>query len=151
VVTHGALAGAVPTGPRIVRVDALPGDAGEPLPAPEVIPEHLAYVVYTSGSTGRPKGVAMSHGAISAMLLWQLRTSAAGAGRTLQFPSLSFDVSFQEIFSTWWAGGTLVLVSEDVRRDPPVLARLLAAERVERLFLPFVALQQLAIAGVAAL
>ena len=74
---------------------------------------------------------------------------APGGGRTLQFTSLSFDVSFQEIFATWCAGGTLVLVSEDVRRDPPALCRLLAAERVERLFLPFVALQQLAMAALA--
>ncbi|HET9227885.1 MAG TPA: condensation domain-containing protein, partial [Thermoanaerobaculia bacterium] len=112
-----------------------------------VTPNNLCYVVYTSGSTGRPKGVAMTHAAITAMLLWQQRTSSAKAGRTLQFTSLSFDVSFQEIFSTWWAGGTLVLVSDDVRRDPPALARLLAEQRIERLFLPFVALQQLAMAA----
>ena len=112
-------------------------------------PDHLAYVTYTSGSTGRPKGVAMTHAAISAMVDWQLRTSRTGGGRTLQFTSLSFDVSFQEIFGTWCAGGTLVLVSEDVRRDPPALCRLLAAERVERLFLPFVALQQVAAAALA--
>ncbi|HEY2737290.1 MAG TPA: non-ribosomal peptide synthetase, partial [Thermoanaerobaculia bacterium] len=112
-----------------------------------VVPENLAYLVYTSGSTGRPKGVAMTHAAISAMLAWQLRTSAAGSGRTLQFASLSFDVSFQEIFSAWAAGGAVVLVSEDVRRDPPALLALLAKERVERLFLPFVALQQLAVAA----
>ncbi|HEY2737011.1 MAG TPA: condensation domain-containing protein, partial [Thermoanaerobaculia bacterium] len=112
-----------------------------------VTPENLAYVVYTSGSTGQPKGVAMTHAAISAMLAWQLRTSPAGSGRTLQFASLSFDVSFQEIFSAWAAGGAVVLVSEEVRRDPPALLALLAEERVERLFLPFVALQQLAVAA----
>ncbi len=89
----------------------------------------------------------MTHGAISAMLDWQLRTSRAGAGRTLQFAALSFDVSFQEIFSTWCAGGALVLVADDARRDPPALLRLLAGQRVERLFLPFVALQQLALAA----
>jgi amino acid adenylation domain-containing protein len=142
VVTHGLLAETVPVGiGTVVRVDS--GGPGE---GTGVRAAHLCYVIYTSGSTGRPKGVAMTHAAITAMLQWQQRTSAAKAGRTLQFTSLSFDVSFQEIFSTWWAGGTLVLVSEDVRRDPRALARLLAEERVERLFLPFVALQQLAMA-----
>ncbi|HVT15951.1 MAG TPA: non-ribosomal peptide synthase/polyketide synthase [Thermoanaerobaculia bacterium] len=128
-----------------------PDAAAAPLapPAPEALPDHLVYVTYTSGSTGRPKGVAMTHAAASAMLDWQLRTSAAGGGRTLQFTSLAFDVSFQEIFATWCAGGTLVLVSEEVRRDPPALCRLLAEERVERLFLPLVALQQVADAAAA--
>jgi amino acid adenylation domain-containing protein len=147
VVTHGPLAEKVPAGiGTVVRLGEGPGVRAAGHGRPD--PGNLCYVVYTSGSTGRPKGVAMTHAAITAMLQWQQRTSAAKAGRTLQFTSLSFDVSFQEIFSTWWAGGTLVLVSEDVRRDPPALARLLAEQRVERLFLPFVALQQLAMAAV---
>ncbi len=156
VLTHGPLAAAAPEGlaalaalAEVMLVDDVPAD---PLKAPLEIaagatPENLAYVTYTSGSTGRPKGVAMTHAAISAMLAWQLRTSAAGGGRTLQYTSLSFDVSCQEIFGTWCAGGTLVLVSEEVRRDPAALVRLLAEERIERLFQPFVALQQLAMAA----
>jgi amino acid adenylation domain-containing protein len=147
-ITHGPLAGAVPAGAgSIVRVDELEREGEGPQPPLELTPDHLAYVIYTSGSTGRPKAVAMTHGAIAAMLLWQVRTSVAGAGRTLQFTSLSFDVSFQEIFSTWWAGGTVVLVSEEVRRDPAALNRWMAEQRVERLFLPFVALQQVALAA----
>ena len=154
-VTHAPLAGAVPPGAgRIVRIDEPEPESEEALNSSGnpsgVTPDHLAYVIYTSGSTGRPKGVAMTHGAISAMLLWQLRTSAAAAGRTLQFTSLSFDVSFQEIFSTWWVGGAVVLVSEEVRRDPAALARRMAEQRIERLFLPFVALQQVAAAALAA-
>ncbi|HEX3129736.1 MAG TPA: amino acid adenylation domain-containing protein, partial [Thermoanaerobaculia bacterium] len=163
VVTHGPLAEKAPAIGTILRMEETPLVAGLPSPGgpggglgegqgvraaghgrPD--PGNLCYLIYTSGSTGRPKGVAMTHAAITAMLQWQQRTSAAKAGRTLQFTSLSFDVSFQEIFSTLWAGGTLVLVSEDVRRDPPALARLLEEQRVERLFLPFVALQQLAMA-----
>ncbi len=113
----------------------------------EVQPEHLAYITYTSGSTGRPKGVAMPHGAVAALLDWQLRTSAAGAGRTLQLTALSFDVSCQEIFATWCAGGTLVLAGEEGARDPRALLHFLAEERIERLFAPFVVLQQLAVAA----
>ena len=111
----------------------------------EVPPDSLVYSVYTSGSTGRPKGVAMSHRAISNLLSFQRRDSAAaGALRTLQFASLSFDVSFQEIFSTLTAGGEIVLVGEEERRDPSRLLRRIAQARVERLFVPFVALNQLA-------
>jgi amino acid adenylation domain-containing protein len=112
-------------------------------PAVALSPDDLAYVLYTSGSTGRPKGVAMRHGALAELLAWQL-ASTPGRWRTLQYTSPSFDVSFQEIFSTWAAGGALVLISEEARRDPAELLERLRAEGIERLFLPFVALQQLA-------
>ena len=107
--------------------------------------DHLAYVIYTSGSTGKPKGVAMPHRPLVNLLLWQLQESAVGAGaKTLQFTPISFDVSFQEIFSTLAAGGTLVLISEQTRRDPIDLLQLLNHAGIERLFLPYVALQHLA-------
>ena len=106
---------------------------------------NLAYVLFTSGSTGRPKGVAMSHRALANLIAWQLGSAAPGEGaKTLQFASLNFDVSFQEIFATWCSGGTLVLVSEEVRQDPVALLGLLREQEVNRVFLPFVALQQLA-------
>jgi len=108
-------------------------------------PENLAYVIYTSGSTGTPKGIAMVHRALVNLITWQLKKSNLPAqARTLQFSSLSFDVSFQEMFSTWCSGGTLVLMTESVRRDPHALWRLICECQIQRLFLPFVALQQVA-------
>jgi amino acid adenylation domain-containing protein len=105
----------------------------------------LAYVLYTSGSTGIPKGVAMPHRAIVNLVHWQRKNSRATLGtRTLQFSPLSFDVSFQEMFTTWDSGGTLVLIGEEERRDPNLLIGVLRDEQVNRLFLPFVALQELA-------
>ncbi|GGN93837.1 hypothetical protein GCM10011579_092710 [Streptomyces albiflavescens] len=126
-----------------VVVDDLPPAPAVPLPAAS--PNDLGYLIYTSGSTGRPKGVVMPHRALANLLAWQRARSAAGTStRTLQFAPLSFDVAFQELFSTWTTGGALVMVDDEIRRDPARLLDLLAAERVERLFLPFVALQQLA-------
>ena len=117
---------------------------GDDLPGTDD-PRRLAYVIYTSGSTGQPKGVAMEHAALLNLLRWQARTLPLAVGsRVLQFAPLSFDVSFQEIFSTFAAGGTLVLVPEGVRRDPRALLRLLAEEDVGRVFLPPVMLYQLA-------
>jgi amino acid adenylation domain-containing protein len=107
--------------------------------------ERAAYVIYTSGSTGTPKGVVMPHRPLCNLLEWQLGEFAPpAAARTLQFASLSFDVGFQDVFSTWASGGTLVLVDEMRRRDPDELLDLLIAARLERIFLPFVALEQLA-------
>ena len=65
-------------------------------------PGEAAYIIYTSGSTGRPKGVEMTHGPLCNLISWQLEQSKQGPGsRTLQFASLSFDVSFQELFSCY--------------------------------------------------
>jgi amino acid adenylation domain-containing protein len=113
-------------------------------------PADLAYVLYTSGSTGKPKGVAMPHRALVNLIEWQTEQAPARSpwtARTLQFAPLSFDVSFQETFSTWCSGGTLVLVEEETRRDPDALVQRLESARIQRLFLPAVALHHLAQAG----
>ena len=112
-------------------------------PASRIAPENLAYVIYTSGSTGWPKGVAMTHRALTNVISWQLE-NANGPAATLQFASLSFDVSFQELFTTWCAGGTLQLVSDELRRDAPAMLHFLVEQKTERIFLPFVYLQHLA-------
>ncbi len=114
-------------------------------PVCTIQPADLFYVMYTSGSTGQPKGVAMSHRALYNLLCWQLETMVPPrAARLLQYASLSFDVSFQEIFPTLSAGGTIVLITEELRRDPMALLRFINQHQVEKLYLPMVALQQLA-------
>ncbi|HEY4597320.1 MAG TPA: AMP-binding protein, partial [Thermoanaerobaculia bacterium] len=105
-------------------------------------PSSLAYVLYTSGSTGRPKGVALPHRALVNLVSWACAARPDRGRRVLQFSPLGFDVSFEELFSTWASGGTLVLMPEEARRDPNALLALLAERRIERLFQPFVALQQ---------
>ncbi|HEX2876855.1 MAG TPA: amino acid adenylation domain-containing protein [Polyangiaceae bacterium] len=132
------LEGGVPTG----------ADA-ERLPARHS-PESLAYAIYTSGSTGKPKGVAMIHGALDNLIDWQLKDSIGNTETsTLQFAPLSFDVHFQEIFSTWCSGGRLVLVEERLRLEMLRLLELIERENIARIFLPFIALQSLADIAVA--
>ncbi|ROM69630.1 non-ribosomal peptide synthetase [Pseudomonas brassicacearum] len=105
----------------------------------------LCYVIYTSGSTGQPKGAALTHEMLTNLVQWQLTESRLGRGdNTLQFSPLSFDVSFDEFFSTWASGGTLVMVSEETRRDPVLLLELIQQQNIARLFIPFVALQGIA-------
>jgi amino acid adenylation domain-containing protein len=149
-IAHAATAAQLPAhaGPTIMLEDVAGPILAQPITPPLVAttPDHLAYVLYTSGSTGTPKGVAMPHRPLVNLLDWQART-LPGAARTLQFAALSFDVAAQEIFSTWTTGGTLVLVDDAIRRDLAALLVVLDAEQIERLFLPFVALQHLALAA----
>lgn len=110
--------------------------------------DQINYLIYTSGSTGVPKGIAMVHRCLVNIIAWQLHTSSMRSElRTLQFASLNFDIAFQEMFTTWCAGGTLILLDESTRRDSTALLDYLVEQRINRLFLPFVALQQLALSA----
>ncbi|MFP2933270.1 amino acid adenylation domain-containing protein, partial [Pyxidicoccus sp. 3LG] len=149
VLTQSHLASVLPPDSRARRVSVdseADTIARQPTHAPvrDVSPEATCYLIYTSGSTGRPKGVALPHRALSNLLAWQLRQSVKASATTLQFAALSFDVSFQELFSTWSAGGTLVLPTGGLRQDIPALLAFMDRHAVERLFLPFVALQAMA-------
>jgi amino acid adenylation domain-containing protein len=105
----------------------------------------LVYVIYTSGTTGRPKGTAMTHRSMVNLIEWHRETlSAHGGQRVLQFAALSFDVAFQEIFSTLCTGGSLALLDERIRRDAQALMQFLSERAIQRIFVPPLMLQSLA-------
>ncbi|MEV5836836.1 amino acid adenylation domain-containing protein [Nocardia sp. NPDC052112] len=115
-----------------------------------ISPDAVAYVLFTSGSTGEPKGVAMPHRGLTTLVDWQNRSrSGLNLASTLQLAPLSFDVSFQEIFTTLAAGSTLRVSSADLRANVEELLNTVVDEGIERLFLPYVALQAFAEAVVA--
>ncbi|MCG8348800.1 MAG: amino acid adenylation domain-containing protein, partial [Chloroflexales bacterium] len=72
--------------------------------------DNLVYVIYTSGSTGKPKGVMIEHGAFADhcrdILRYYELTPDDGV---LQFASLNFDASLEQIIPTLMAGAKLVL------------------------------------------
>ncbi|MEI6411069.1 MAG: amino acid adenylation domain-containing protein [Bacteroidota bacterium] len=105
----------------------------------------LAYVLYTSGSTGQPKGVSMPQRSLVNLIQWQNANCNLGFGdRTAQFVPYTFDVSFQEIFATLGSGGTLIVLPQDIQQQFTELPNFIAKYGINRLFLPFVGLQQLA-------
>ncbi|MEU5647271.1 AMP-binding protein [Streptomyces milbemycinicus] len=135
----------IPAAPDLTEAAAI--DALTRLPCQPDLP---VYVIYTSGSTGLPKGVALPHHCVDNMAAWQWRHSVRPDLRTAQFAPLNFDVWFQEVLGTLCGGGTLVVMPEPLRRDPIAFLDWLADQRIERLFLPYVALQMLAVAAEAA-
>jgi thioesterase domain-containing protein len=91
----------------------------------------LAYVVYTSGSTGTPEGVGVSHRSAVERIRAAAEIYQVGPGsRMVQVVGLGFDVSVLETFLPLAHGGTLVLVPEEERLTPPVLAATLERQEV---------------------
>jgi amino acid adenylation domain-containing protein len=99
-------------------------------------PTQLCYVIYTSGSTGTPKGVMLEHRNLVNLLLYQYRHTTINFSRVLQFTTISFDVSFQEIFSTLLTGGTLFLVNKEIKQNIPGLFEWVDKNSIRTLFLP---------------
>ena len=102
---------------RIVRMDTDWSEVERHPPSPPSggpSPDDLAYVIYTSGSRGEPKGVMLGHRALANHSVAVSRLYELGpADRVLQFCSLGFDVSVEEIFPTWATGGTVVFRPDD--------------------------------------
>jgi amino acid adenylation domain-containing protein len=129
--TQEELAGTLPAvASRVVLLESL--ESLESLPSLESLkssisqasPGHLAYILYTSGSTGTPKGVLVSHRSLAAYVraacgIYEI----APADRAIQFSSLSFDASAEEIFTALAAGASLVVRSGPVEDAATFLRR----------------------------
>ncbi|WP_254077027.1 non-ribosomal peptide synthetase [Streptomyces pacificus] len=106
------------TGPRPLSFVDTQGH--EPLPAPyETSPRALAYVIFTSGSTGEPKGVEITHGAAwNTIADINARHGITADDRVFALSALDFDLSVYDVFGLLAAGGSLLLPTEDQRREP---------------------------------
>jgi len=112
------------------------------LPKPGFGIDSLAYVLFTSGSTGAPKGVQVTHRTLANLMAWSRDEPRLGRpAKTLQFAASVFDVSLQEIFSALSIGGSVYLVDEDMRKDFGLLCELVVNLEIERIFMPYVALE----------
>ncbi|MDX3235053.1 amino acid adenylation domain-containing protein [Streptomyces sp. ME03-5709C] len=109
----------LPPGTPVVPVDAAAGCESPPDTA--VAPEDPAYVIFTSGSTGRPKGVVVPRRALTHFCRAAAeRYRFSPADRVLQFASLSFDASVEEVFPPLASGATVVVRDDDMISRPDV-------------------------------
>ncbi|WP_017498609.1 non-ribosomal peptide synthetase [Flavobacterium sp. WG21] len=95
-----------------------------------------AYLIYTSGSTGTPNGVLVEHKNIVNTLLWRKKYYNLGLGDiNLQFPSISFDSSVEDIFSILISGGSLVIPDEKQLTDVVYLGTVINKYKVSHCLL----------------
>jgi amino acid adenylation domain-containing protein len=74
----------------------------------------LAYVIYTSGSTGKPKGVLVEQASVVNLAFSQKeRFNINNHDRILQFSSICFDASVEQIFIALFSGAVLVLIDKN--------------------------------------
>ena len=137
VLTQPATAARVPAGAAALLLDTLePVDPASSrqrvFPTPTA--EQPAYVIYTSGSTGRPKGVLVSqHNVLRLFDITHEAFAFSARDRWSCTHSFAFDFSVWEIWGALLHGGSTVVVSRDIARDPHALLALLARENVTML------------------
>lgn len=93
--------------------------------------DDLAYILYTSGSTGKPKGVMLSQENAKVFVDWcsdHLKPRAED--RFSSHAPFHFDLSILDIYTPIKHGCTLVLVSEELGKEPGPLAKYIEDKKI---------------------
>ncbi|PYG88042.1 non-ribosomal peptide synthase protein (TIGR01720 family)/amino acid adenylation domain-containing protein [Ruminiclostridium sufflavum DSM 19573] len=94
-------------------------------------PDDIAYMIYTSGTTGKPKGVLVEHHGIASLRdYFRKQRGFCEQDTIMQFASFSFDAAVSEITMSLLIGGTLCVVTEDLRNDIDALEEYLIKNNV---------------------
>ncbi len=94
----------------------------------------LAYIIYTSGSTGKPNGVMVAHHSVINLIHSQQALFGVDASdRILQFSTIIFDASVEQIWLALLSGSSLILIGKEVMTDNARLNEYLLSKGVTHL------------------
>jgi len=117
--------------PAVIVIDGV--GAGVPLgrALDQLDSARLAYILYTSGSTGRPKGVMLSHGNAACFIDWCSEVfKPTEHDRFSSHAPFHFDLSILDIYVSLKHGATLVIVEEQLGKEPARLAPWIADKKL---------------------
>jgi amino acid adenylation domain-containing protein len=94
-------------------------------------PSGIAYILYTSGSTGNPKGVIHTHASALSFIRW-------ASGEIVPTPDdrfsshapFHFDLSIFDLYVPILHGATIVLIGEDLGKQPLRLAPFISEQAI---------------------
>ena len=129
-----------PLGVQCIALD----DAAHPFhdqpsenPNVPIDPEQLVYLIYTSGTTGKPKAVMVKHGSLlNHAVTMRDEYDLQPDDRMLQYISISFDASAEEIYPTLISGAALVLPGHAAEMTGEDLLQLIEQHHISALHLP---------------
>ncbi|MCW3086381.1 MAG: putative acyl-CoA synthetase [Bacteroidetes bacterium] len=94
-------------------------------------PDDLAYILYTSGSTGKPKGVMYTHAAAMEFINWSSDTFLPTPNDCFSSHApFHFDLSVFDLFVCIKHGAKLILINEEMARQPMLLAQLISEQKI---------------------
>lgn len=93
--------------------------------------DDLAYILYTSGSTGKPKGVMLTNRAAISFVDWCSETFGPDPNdRFSSHAPFHFDLSILDVYLPIKHGASLVLISEEIGKDPVRLATMISESNI---------------------
>ena len=95
---------------------------------------NLVYCIYTSGSTGNPKGVLVEHRNVI-NLIWSKREvyNITSDERVLQFTTITFDPSAEQLWIAFLSGAALVIPSKSILSDTKSLENYIIDKKVSHI------------------
>ncbi|MGB3207092.1 MAG: amino acid adenylation domain-containing protein, partial [Crinalium sp.] len=93
--------------------------------------DNLAYVIYTSGSTGKPKGVMLTHANLyHYVTALQVELKVQTDDIYLYIASMAFSSSRRQLLLPLTQGATVLIATEEERKDPFILSNLVKEQGV---------------------